>query len=54
MTDGLRGNTSPCQESLGADYVDVAANVASLWLSAGSLQRRERKKNSHDVTEMIQ
>lgn len=42
MADGLWGNTSPCQESLGADYVDVAVNVASLWLSAGSLQRRQK------------
>lgn len=42
MADGLWGNTSPCQESLGADYVDVAVNVASLLLSAGSLQRRQK------------
>lgn len=41
MIDGLWGNTSPCQEGLGADYVDVAANVASLWLSASSLQCRQ-------------
>lgn len=42
MIDGLWRNTSPCQESLGADYVDVAVNVASLWLSAGSLQHRQK------------
>lgn len=42
MIDCSGGNTSPCQESLGADHVDVAANVASLWLSAGSLQRGQK------------
>lgn len=52
MIDDLLENTYPCQESLGANCVDVAANVASLWLSAGSLQCRQ--KNCRNVTEMIQ
>lgn len=40
---------SLCQESLGANPVDVAANAASFWLPEASLQLRQKT-----VTEITQ